>query len=93
MKQAWKALCMEDFTALECVIQARREGDEKARYLLRQRIVSVYDEMADPDQELLKCRAVTVLMHAEIYLQDRLLYQLYPPPDKLAVLVEGGAAQ
>ena len=72
---------------------ARREGDLIARDLLLDLAEAVYGEMRRPSQELLKCRAVTVLMHAEIYLEDRLLYQLYPPPNKLAVLVESEASQ
>lgn len=93
MMQAWKALNMEEFTALEAVIEARRKGDNQAKYLLRQLAVSVYDEIENPATELLKCRAVTVLVHAEIYLGDRLLYQLYPPPNKLATLVESEASK
>jgi hypothetical protein len=56
----------------------RRACDLKARFFLN-RIASEESERGGD------LGVVALLVHAEIYLSDRLAYELYPPPSKMAI--------
>ena len=55
-----------------------RACDLKARFFLNR--VAIEIERAGGD-----LAPIAMLIHAEMYLSDRLAYELYPPPSKMAI--------
>lgn len=61
----------------EVLTLIRRAGDIKARMILTDLCDSTYhDGLLD---------GAAILFHAEMYLKDRLIYELFPPPFRNAI--------
>lgn len=61
-------------------------GDLKARFKLFDLAEAAYWRARDKESTSAdEWRAVAMLFHAEMYLKDRLAYQLFPPPGPLAI--------
>ena len=56
-----------------------RAGDIRARLMLL--------DLCEVEYNRKNWRGSACLFHAEMYLKDRLAYELYPPPDKFAIPV------